>query len=72
MDSHPPESDDDSSPQCISDTQNWVNLNGDLDNPNDSEDDWEADNVSDTELDNNNEKSETPELRYESAAPNIP
>ena len=52
---HPAESDEDSSPESISDTKNWLNWNGDLDNPNQSEDDWEADNASDMELDNGSE-----------------
>jgi hypothetical protein len=43
-----------------------------LDNPNNSEDDWEADNESDMELDNGSEDSETPEVRNVSAAPNVP
>ena len=72
IDRHPAESDEDSSPESISDTENWLNWNGDLDNPNDSEDDWEADNESDMELDNGSEESETPELRTVSAAPNVP
>jgi hypothetical protein len=43
-----------------------------LDNPNDSEDGWEADNESDTELDNGSEVSPTLEVRNVSAAPNVP
>jgi hypothetical protein len=42
-----------------------------LDNPNNSKDDWEADNESDMELDNGSEDSETPEVRNVSAAPNV-
>jgi hypothetical protein len=42
-----------------------------LGNPNNSEDDWEADNESDMELDNGSEESETPELQNVSAAPNV-
>jgi hypothetical protein len=72
IDRHPAESDEDSSPESISDTENWLNWNGDLDNPNDSEDDWEADNESDMELDNCSEVSETLEVRNVSAAPNVP
>jgi len=34
---HPVGSDEDSAPECISDTDDWLNWNGDLDNPNDSE-----------------------------------
>jgi len=72
IDRHPAESDEDSSPESISDSINWLNWNGDLDNPNDSEDDWEADNESDMELHNGIEDSETPEQRNVSAAPNVP
>jgi hypothetical protein len=43
-----------------------------LDNPSDSEDDWEADNESDMDLDNDSEVSETLEVRNVSAAPNVP
>jgi len=57
IDCHPAESDENSSPESISDTENWLNWNGDLDNPNDSEDDWEADNESDMKLDNASEHS---------------
>jgi len=43
-----------------------------LDNPNASEDDWEAANESDTEQDNGIEVSQTLEVRNVSAAPNVP
>jgi len=72
IDRHPAESDEDSSPESISDTENWLNWNRDLDNPNDSEDNWEADNESDMELDNCSEVSVTLEVRNVSAAPNVP
>jgi len=72
IDRHPAKTDEDSSPESISDTENWLNWNGNLDNPNDSEDDWEADNESDMELDNGSEVSETLEWRNVSAAPNVP
>ena len=36
---HPVESDEDSSPESISDTDDWLNWNGDLENSNDSEED---------------------------------
>jgi len=72
IDRHPAESDEDRSPESISDTEYWLNWNGDLDNPNESEDDWEADNGSDMELDNGSEDSKTPEQRNVSAAPNVP
>jgi hypothetical protein len=72
VDPHPAESVEDGSPESISDTENWLNWNGDLDNPNNSEDDWEADNKSDTELDNGSEVSETLAVRNVSADPNVP
>ena len=40
---HPVESDEDSAPECISDTNDWLNWYCSLDNPNDSEDDCAAD-----------------------------
>ena len=43
-----------------------------MDNPNDSEDVWEADNESDMERDNGSEDLETLEQRNLSAAPNVP
>jgi hypothetical protein len=43
-----------------------------LDNPNNSNYDWEADNESDMELDNSSEDSETLEVSNVGAAPNIP
>jgi len=69
---HPAESAEISSAERISDTKNWLNWNGDLDNANNSEDDWEADNESEMEMDNGREDSETLEHRYVSAAPNVP
>jgi len=72
IDRHPAETDEDRSPESSSDTENWLNRNGDLENPNDSEDDWEADDKSDMELDNGSEDSATAEQRNVSAAPNVP
>jgi len=43
----PVKSDDDSAPESISDTEDWLNWNGDLDNSNDCEDDCMADVESD-------------------------
>jgi hypothetical protein len=68
----PAESDEDSSPESISDTENWLNRNGDFNIPNNSEDVWEVDNESDMELGNGMKVSETLEMRDVSAAPNIP
>jgi len=72
IDRHPAESDDDSSPETISDTENWLNWNGDLDNPNESKDDWEADNESEAALDNCFEDPECPEQRDVWGASNVP
>jgi hypothetical protein len=46
----------------ISDTKTWLEWNGDLDDPNDSEDDWEAHNESEIELDNGVNDSHTSEV----------
>jgi hypothetical protein len=43
IDRHPAESDKETSPECVSDTENLLNWNGDFENPNNSEDNWEAD-----------------------------
>jgi len=72
IDGHPAETDDDSSPESISDTEHWLDWNGDFDNPNNSEDNWEADDESDMGLHNGIEDSETPAQRNVSAAPNVP
>jgi len=72
IDRHPAESDDDSAPESVSDTENWLNCNGDLDNPNESKDDCDADNESDVELENCFEDPECREQREVCATPNIP
>jgi hypothetical protein len=69
---HPVESDDDSAPESISDTDDWLNWNGDLENPNDSEDDCAADDESDIEHNNGIKDPECPEQQDVSAAPNVP
>ena len=69
---HPAKSDEDSSPESISDTKNWLNWNGNVDNPNDSEDNWEADNESAVDLDNSCEDSDTPDQQNMSAIPSVP
>jgi len=66
---HPAGSDDDSPPEVISDTENWLNWNGDLDNPNVGEEDWEADDESNLEQDNSIKDSVSPAQRNVSAAP---
>jgi len=69
---HPVESDDDSAPESISDTEDWLNWNGDLDNPNDSEEDCAAADESDIEHNNGIEDPECPEQQDVRAAPNVP
>jgi len=69
---HPFESDEDSTPGSISDTKNWRNWNGDLDNPNDSKEDCAADGESDIEQGNGFEDWECPEQWNESATLNVP
>jgi len=58
---HPVESDVDSAPESISDTEDWLNWNRDLDNPNDSEDDCAAADESDIQHNNGIEDPECPE-----------
>jgi len=69
---HPVESDENSAPESISDTEDWLNWNGDLDNPNDSEDDCAADDESDIEHNDVFEDPECRQLQDVSAAPNVP
>jgi len=69
---HPVESDEDSAPECSLDTEDWRNWNGDLDNPNDSEEGCAADDDSDIEHNNWIEDPECPEQQDVSAAPNVP
>jgi len=69
---HPVESDEDSARESISDTEDWINWNGDLDNPNDSEEDCAADDDSDIEHNNCIEDPECPDQQEVSAAPNVP
>ena len=69
---HPVESEEDGAAESISDTEDWLNWNGDLDNPNDSEDDCTADFESDMEQDNSLEDPECPAQQDVSAAANDP
>jgi len=69
---HPVESDEDSALGNISDTDDWLNWNGDLDNPNDGEDDCAADDESDIEQNNGIEDSECPQQQDVSTSPNVP
>jgi len=69
---HPVASDEDSAPERISDTEYWLNRDGVMDNPNDSEDDCAADIESDIEQHNAIEVPEWSEQQNVSATPNIP
>ena len=71
IDHHPADIVEDSAPESILNTKNWLNWNGDLDYPNARKDDWEADNEPDIELDNGVQDSETPEMWDVSATPNV-
>ena len=65
------ESAEDSFPACISDTENWVTWNGNLDNPNESKDDCEADDDWDIKLGRGIKPSESPVHRVVSAVQNL-
>jgi hypothetical protein len=69
---HPVERDKDSAPESILDSEDWLNWNDDLDNPNDSEEDCAADDDSDIEHNNCIEHPEFPEQQDVSAARNVP
>jgi len=69
---YPVGSDEDSSPQTISDTEDLLNWTGDSDNPNDTEDDCTADDECDIEQGNGIEGPECPEQQDISAMPNVP
>jgi hypothetical protein len=69
---YPVDSDEDSVPENISDTGDWLNWNGDWDNPNDSEDDCAAEFESNIDRENSFEAPESPEQQDVSAAPNVP
>ena len=67
----PAESEEDSAPYSISDTENCHYYNGGFDDPNACEGDWEEDNESDIKQDNGIEAQETPEHWLVSAALNV-
>jgi len=71
-DHHPAASVQDIVPESILKTENWLTRNCDLDNPNDSEHDWEADNESDMELDNGIEPPEIPKQKDDCTAHIVP
>jgi hypothetical protein len=64
--------DEDSAPESISDTEHWLNWNGDLDVPNKSNDDCAVDVECEMERDNSIEDPQYPEQRDVSATPNVP
>jgi hypothetical protein len=57
----------DSAPESISDMENWLTWKSDLDNPNVSEEDWEADDESNLEQDNSIQNLQPPAQRDVSA-----
>jgi hypothetical protein len=68
----PVESDEDNAPESISDTHDWLNWNGDLDTPHDSEEDCTADDDSDIDHQICFEDPECPQQRDVNAVPNVP
>jgi hypothetical protein len=69
---HPVKSDEDSAPESISDTEDWLHWNGDLDNPNDSEEDCAVDDDSNIEYNNCIKDPESPEWQDVSTARTVP
>ena len=72
MDHHQSECDEDSPPESISDSENWDTWNGDLNNPNKSEDNCEAEDQSDLVPGNGITASEGREHHVVSAKLNVP
>jgi hypothetical protein len=70
--SHPVESDEDSSPESISDTTKWLNWNCNMHNPHDCADDCSAEDEYDTEQNSGFEDLECPEQQDVNATPNFP
>jgi len=71
IDQHPAEGDVASALESISNKENWLNWNAGLDNPNESKDDWEANNESGSAQDNVINDQETPVQWDVSASPNV-
>jgi len=69
---HPVESDEDSTPERIPDTDDWLNWNGDLDNPNKKEENCAADDKSNIDPNTGIEDPECSEQQDVSAAPTLP
>jgi hypothetical protein len=64
--------DEDTAPESISDTEDWLICKGDLDNPNDSEEDCAADDDSDIEHNNWIEHLQCAEQQDLGDTPNVP
>jgi hypothetical protein len=69
---HTVESNEYNPPASISDAEDWLNWNGYLDNPNDTEEDSAADDDTDIEHNNWIEDPECPEQQQVSSAANAP
>jgi len=69
---HPGRNDKDSTPDSISITKNWLDGMGDLESPNATGDDREADSKSAMELDSCMEAPQSTENRCVNAPPNVP
>jgi len=69
---HQAERDEGCAPESISDTEDWLDWNGVLNDPNDSEDDCAADVPSDIEQDKRMKDLECPEQQDMSITPNVP
>jgi hypothetical protein len=72
IDCHPAESDEDSIPEGISDTNNWWHRSQDLDDLYDGNNNGQSGSESDIVPDNCIEDTETLEQQDVSAAPNVP
>ena len=69
---HSVESDEDSAPESVSDTKDWLNRNGDFDDPNDNKDNCTADVESDIDQGDGIEDLESREQWNMSAMPQVP
>jgi len=72
INNHPVKSDENSMPETISDPQNWLNWNGNLNHTKDRKDDCAADGESYIAQHNGMEDAECPELRDVTAESNVP
>jgi hypothetical protein len=71
IDCYPAERFEDSAQETMSDTENWLNWNGQMVDSNKSKDYCDADNESDIELGVGIKPLESPEHRFETATANI-